>query len=318
LIAGLNQVSVVGRVVAIFPPKTFNGKRRGKIASLLVADKSHVMRVVLWNKMADMIELGKIKIGEIIRFSHGYTREDRAGKVELHAGEKCEVQINPEDTEAKDFPTISRFLTRIDKIAQVKGNTKVNVLGKAKRLSPVSDFLRKDSSSGRIMRLVLEDGTGQVPVVIWNENALLLERTLKEGFRLKLVNAKVKRTSARGSEIHVNSDTYVEAIPPIGKISRIGDLKDGSDQVDVEGEVVAKPVIRQVKTSRGEVVKLAVFELMDGTGVIWVSAWRKHAETVGNLKAGERIRLEDVYVRKGFQEQLELSTRNATSIAVLC
>lgn len=311
LIAGLSQVTAVGRVVAVFPAKAFSGKRRGKVASLLIADKSGILRAVLWNTKADIIESGKIKVGQIVRFSHGYTRKDRAGKVELHAGEKCKIQIDPENTRATDFPTISRFITEIGKMAHVKTNKKVNVIGKIMSVTPAADFLRKDLSSGRILRLTLDDGTGQVPVVIWNENASLLESTLKKGFCLKLVNAKVKNTSIEGSEIHVGSDTYVEARV------LIRDLEDGSDRVVVEGVIVAKPAIRHVKTSRGEVVKLAVFELMDETGAIWVSAWRKHADIVGSLKAGERIRLEDVYVRKGFQEQLELSTRNATTITIL-
>jgi ssDNA-binding replication factor A large subunit len=74
---------------------------------------------------------------------------------------------------------------------------------------------------------------------------------------------------------------------------------------------------REVTTSKGETVKLAVFELKDDTGTIQVSVWRKHAETVNNLKVGDRVRLTNAYVKKGFEDKIELSTRNATSITVL-
>ncbi|MGC9095532.1 MAG: OB-fold nucleic acid binding domain-containing protein, partial [Candidatus Bathyarchaeia archaeon] len=84
--------------------------------------------------------------------------------------------------------------------------------------------------------------------------------------------------------------------------------------VNVEGTVATKPMLRNVKTSGGEIVKLAVFELKDETGKIWVSAWRKNAETVSNLKVGEKITIKNAYVKKGFGDQLEISTRSTTLI----
>jgi hypothetical protein len=87
--------------------------------------------------------------------------------------------------------------------------------------------------------------------------------------------------------------------------------------VSVEGEVLTAPTSREVATSKGEMVKLAVFELKDDTGVVRISAWRKHAEAVGSLKVGDRVRLMSVYVKKGFGDKVELSTRNATVLTVL-
>ncbi len=42
----------------------------------------------------------------------------------------------------------------------------------------------------------------------------------------------------------------------------------------MKAKVVSKPILREVKTSTGENVRLAVFEVEDETGRIWVSAWR--------------------------------------------
>jgi ssDNA-binding replication factor A large subunit len=82
----------------------------------------------------------------------------------------------------------------------------------------------------------------------------------------------------------------------------------------LEGEVATKPMLRDVKTSKGENVKLAVFEIKDETGNIWVSAWRKNAEKAAKLKVGEKIAIKNAYVKKGFGDQLEISTTNTTSI----
>jgi replication factor A1 len=318
LIPSLNDVTLVGRVVAVYPPKAFTGRKNGKVASLLVADQSGILRVVLWNDKTSLMQSGEIKVGQIIRFSHGYTREDRSGRVELHIGEKSEIETNPQDVKAKDYPTIDKFTTKIGEITQAHKNKKVNVIGTVKELFSSSAFQRKDSSSGKVMRFVLADETGEIPAVVWNEKVDELEKTLSKGVRLQIVNARVKKAISEGLEIHVDAETYVETIVHEDEFFKIADLREGLSHVNVEGTVATKPMLRDVKTSNGELVKLAVFELKDETGRTWVSAWRKHAEIVKNLKVGDKVVMKNAYARKGFAEQLEVSTKDATSIIVVC
>jgi replication factor A1 len=317
LIPSLNNVSVVGRIVAVFAPKAFSGSRSGKFASLLVADRSGVLRVLLWNDKTDLIESGKVKVGQVVRFSHAYTKEDRAGKVELHIGEKGGVEINPHEVQAKEYPTISKFATKIGELNADNRNRKVNIAGTIRKLLSASTFEREDSSSGKVMRFVLADETGEIPVVVWNEKVDELEMMLRSGVELQIVNAKVKKALGEGSEVHIDSVTYVEAIEPANEVQRIIDLKEGLNRVNVEGEIATKPALRKVKTSRQELLEVASFELKDETGTIWVSAWRKHAETAGNLRRGSRIIIKHAYVKKGFGDQLEISTRDATTITVV-
>lgn len=317
LVSGLNDVTVVGRVVAVFPSKTFKGKRSGKVASLLIADKNSVLRVVLWNDKTSLIESGKVKVGQIIRFSHGYSREDYSGKVELHLGDKSEVEINPNNVEAKDYPTISKFITKIGEIAQTHKNKKVNITGTVKKRFPTSTFERRNSSSGKVMRFMFADETSEIPVVVWNEKVDELEKVLKKGVKLQVVNAKAKKAMGEGLEIHVNAETYVKTIAPTEDFLKIADLKEGLSHVNVEGEVVTKPTLRKVKTSNGELVKLAVFELKDDTGRMWVSAWRRHADSVKDLKVGGKVVMKNAYIKKGFGDQPEISTRNTTSITTV-
>jgi ssDNA-binding replication factor A large subunit len=314
LVPSLNNVTITGRVIAVFSPKTFEGKRSGKFASLFIADNSSILRVVLWNDKASLIESNEIKVGQIIRFSHGYTREDRGGKVELHIGDKGEIEVTPKDVEEKDYPTIGKFATKIGQITQAHKNKKANVIGTVKELFPTSTFTRRDSSSGKVMRFKFADKTGEIPVVVWNEKVDELEKKLKKGIRLQIVNAKVKKALGEGLELHVNGGTYVGALISAEEFLKIANLKEGLNRVDVEGEVVTKPMVRDVRTSKGEIVKLAVFELKDETGKIWVSAWRKHADAACNLEVGDRVIIKNAYLKKGFGDQPELSTRSATSI----
>jgi hypothetical protein len=54
------------------------------------------------------------------------------------------------------------------------------------------------------------DGTGEIPVVAWNEKAEELEKTIKVNAYLLLINGRVKEASSGGFEVHINSYTYVE------------------------------------------------------------------------------------------------------------
>ena len=315
LVPNLNDVTVSGRVVAVYPPKTFEGKRSGKFASLMIADKDGILRVMLWNDKVNLIESGELKTGQVTRFSHGYTREDRNGKAELHLSSKSEIEINPQNVKAEDYPSIGKFATKIKEITKAHKN--IHLIGIVKEVFPSSTFTRQDLSTGKVLRFTLADSTGEVAVVVWNEKAEELEPFLKKSVELQLVNAKVKATSSGGFEIHVDASTYVDISAKAAQLTKIASLNVDLNSVNVEGEVSATPVSREVTTSKGETVKLAVFELKDDTGTVRVSAWRKHAEAVNSLRVGDRVRLTNAYVKKGFEDKIELSTRNATSIAVL-
>jgi replication factor A1 len=281
----------------------------------MIADKEGVLRVMLWNDKVNLIESGELKVGQVARFSHGYTREDRNGKAELHLSGKSEIEINPQNVRAEDYPSISNFATRINELTKAHKN--IHLIGIVKEVFPSSTFTRQDLSTGKVLRFTLADSTGEVAVVVWNEKAEELEPYLKRNVELRLVNAKVKATSSGGFEVHVDASTYVDVSAEAAQLTKIASLNADLNSVNVEGEVSTKPVGREVKTSKGEMVKLAVFELKDDTGTVRVSAWRKHAEAVNNLKVGDRLRLTNAYVKKGFEDKIELSTRNATSIAVL-
>ena len=315
LVPNLNDVTVTGRVVAVYPARAFKGKKSGKYARLMIADKDGILRVMLWNDKADLVESCELKTGQVARFSHGYTREDRYGKVELHVGEKSIVEVNPHDAQAEDYPSIGKFATQISDItAAHKG---IHVVGIIRTVFPSATFTRQDSTAGKVLRFTLADSTGEVTAVAWNEKAEELEPYLKRNMAVELVNAKAKAASNGGFEIHVGSSTYVGVSAVAEQVSKIASLRESAKNANVEGEVSVAPVIREVATPRGETVKLAVFKLKDDSGVARVSAWRKHAEAVGGLKVGARVRLADVYVKKGLSGEVELSTKSATVVTAL-
>jgi len=211
LVSGLNDVTVAGRVLAVYPTRYFRreDETEGKVARLLICDKTGTLRVVLWNGHASQVEHGQIRRGQIVRILHGYVREGRSGEVELHVGSKGKIEVSPRDVSEEDYPPIA---------------------------SPVS---------------------------------------------------------------------------------KIGELREGDSHITVQGVVVTKPLVREVTTTSGKRVPVATFELKDETGRIWVSAWRELAEVARTLSVGAHVKIRGGYVKRGFADQLEISSRSSTSIEIL-
>lgn len=314
LYAGLYDVTVAGRLIAVFPAKTFQGaEKSGKFATLMLADNEGILRVVLWNEKAELVEKGELKAGQAVRLVHGYTREDRYGKTELHLGNKSQIEHEPE-TKADKYPSIEKFATKINTLNNLSGN--VNLTGDIKKVLGESTFIRSDSSVGTVTRLTLMDDSGEVTVVFWNEKATELENTLKANARLLLVNARVKEGQNGGIEVHVDSNTFIDVQAAQVKYTKIASLAE--DQiVNFEGVVSAVRESKEVTTSKGETIKLTVFDLKDDGGSVRVSAWREHAEAFKDLKIGDKVVLENVYVKKGFGGKTELTTRTATVASIV-
>jgi ssDNA-binding replication factor A large subunit len=82
----------------------------------------------------------------------------------------------------------------------------------------------------------------------------------------------------------------------------------------VEGEVATLPTTKEITTSKAEIVMLTSFEVKDETGTVWVSAWRQHAKTAAVLMIGDKIRVENAYVKKGYEGKKELTTKAASNL----
>jgi replication factor A1 len=324
LVSGLNDVTLTARVITAFPVQTFSKAdfTEGKVARLLLADKKGTLRLVLWNDKIGLVEKGEIKQGHIVRVLHGYVREGLDGKLELHLGQKGEVQIQPSDVVESNYPQIDSFMDKIGSLTQKNRNA--NVLGAVNDVYPISEFKRKDGSAGKVRRLRLKDETGEVSAVFWNGKADELGDVQRDT-QLRIMNARVKAQPDGRLELHVDNSAQIEKLTEAPSrrtiaadeaTSTIAELKEG-DLATVEATVAATPEVREVTTSQQEKVLLASFDLADDTGKIRVALWRKQAELCKDLTVGTRIKLKNIYVRKGFSNLLELTSRASTTVEVV-
>jgi replication factor A1 len=317
LVSSLNNVTVTGRVLIAHQTQTYNRKdeTEGQLSRLLIADKTGTLRILLWNDKAELVRNRKLQQGQIVRVLHGYVREARDGDLELHLGQRGELQINPSDVKESNYPETSSFMAKIGKITGKQ--KKANVIGTVQNISQVTVFQRRDGAEGKVLRMMLEDATGQITAVFWNGQVDAVNH-VQIGDRLEIMDAKVKERIDGRLELHVENRVHVVRLSPLPEeVVKIESLEKESGPITLEGVVRIKPLKKEVTTARGEKINVTAFELDDASGKIWVSAWREHAEVAEHLTVGTRIKIKNAYVRKGFGDNLEITTRASSKIEVL-
>ena len=108
----------------------------------MVADDDGILRVVLWNDKADLVERGELNVGQAVRLLHGYTRQDRSGKVELHLGGKSQIEVEPKE-KAGEYPAIEKFAAKIGSLNKTSGT--VHLSGTVKAVLGSTKFHPKRS-----------------------------------------------------------------------------------------------------------------------------------------------------------------------------
>lgn len=326
VISGLNNVTVMGRVTQVYPVKTFTRQNgtEGKVAHLLIADKTETLRVVLWDEKTSLTEPSGIERGQIIKVSHGYVREGLDGKLELHVGTRSEVQVSPPDaTESEYLPALS---PKITKIQELKSDMRdVDVLARIVHAGEVREFKRPSGETGQVSTLLIKDETGTISLNLWDEKTALSKQlspgdiVLAEGTYTRERFGNLKLNMGRRGNLRLNPKlAEIEKLPPYEETTmKISEIREEDGPVTVKGTITATPNVREVVTARDEKVTVVSFELADDTGKIRVSAWRKLAEVTKDFVAGTQIEIKNAYAKKGFTDQLELTTRSFTTVEVL-
>jgi len=94
VLPGLRDIEVVGKVLRKYELRTFQvSGRDGKVASLLLADETGKMRLVMWGSANDKFE--QMKEGDVLKVKGAYVRENN-NFTELHSNDRSSVEVNPE------------------------------------------------------------------------------------------------------------------------------------------------------------------------------------------------------------------------------
>lgn len=308
LVSGLNDVTISGRVLLAWPPQGFQRRdgTPGRVMRLVLVDRTGRVRCALWDRHADTALKGGNLQGKIVRIGHAYTRQGLAGDVEVHAGDRSSIEFDPQDIPNLDFPEFKEFFIHVGEIAAE--TNQVNAVGIVQAEPRVYSFAKEDRL-GSVLRTVIGDESGSIPVVAWNERAEEL-RDIKKGDILQIVNARTRLDTNARPELHVEtrSQAAILATPPeylrmpVPRTYKIADLTAQMGSVDLSVSVLAKSAPREVKRSTGEAVKVSSLLVADETGIASLSLWDDKAELVNQITEGDFVSVNGVSVRERLGE----------------
>jgi replication factor A1 len=197
IFAGMRNVDVIGKVLQKYEVREFSkGETSGKVANLLIGDETGVVRVVLWQKQADL--MSQLKEGDVVKIRGGYVRENN-GRKEVHLSEISKLIINPPGVEVSVQPYNKPESVR-KQIAEIKeDDADVEILATIVQVFDLNFFEVCPQCNKRIrlkdegfmcpthgkvvpdynyvLNMYLDDGSDNIRVVFWrNQVEELLDR----------------------------------------------------------------------------------------------------------------------------------------------
>lgn len=200
----------------------------------------------------------------------------------------------------------------------IPGMSRVDLVARVVRIHEPREFKRPSGRPGLVGSLLLQDGTGQVKITLWDDKtALIKERKIQKGDIVRIQNAYVRlgldkqpelSLGTRGEIVANPDDPRAKNIPPLVETCvRIADIKQEMAEVDILGRVVAISETRVFDRSDRTAGKVSTLMLTDATGQVRVSLWDDWADFSKNLKIGDAVKLENATIRPGLGGRLELS-----------
>ena len=179
LLPGMRKVHFSGKVITIYPIRTFTTKsgEEGKVVNMIVADESSNIKLVLWDtNHIKMIEDGTVKEGVSVEILSGNMRQG-----EVHMGSFAEFKLSKEK-----FPEVKvERPTKKKDIQEFNVGDKINTRAFVVQAFDLRFFnanvqtgkkaTEEELSSGvatekkAILNLVLDDGTENIRAVFFNE-----------------------------------------------------------------------------------------------------------------------------------------------------
>ncbi len=207
LYIGANDVTVVARVLSVYPVYTYNRKDggAGKYRRLVLFDGDRAVKLTVWDEKADEVEKLGVVADSPVRVVNGYVKQGLDGKPNLNLGKRGGIELVPEGEAAK----LARLSTVTEKLAKLSQERTFNALELVVDSEPrYSEFVRSDGSPGSLFQFGAsgDHGKHESRVVIWSP---AVRPVLKPGQRVVVTNVRSKRSSSGELEIHGDAGSAI-------------------------------------------------------------------------------------------------------------
>ena len=202
----------------------------------------------------------------------------------------------------------------------------VNLIGRIYRIYNQHNFKKKDGTDGVLQSVLIEDKTGKIRVVFWDQKVVELQDTnCKIGDPIRILNGYTKAGRDESVEVHLGIRSQIQ-IRPSGiddselpafesEFSKIKNIRGNEIDLSLIGKVTQKDDILEFERSDGSKGNKQGLVLGDETGEIYVNFWNEKANEVQDIGLGDIIEVVRLASKVGLKGHLELHSSKYTNIA---
>jgi ssDNA-binding replication factor A large subunit len=210
LYIGANDVTVVARILAVYPTSTYKKKDggEGKYRRLVLFDGKSTVRLTVWEEGIGQVEKPGMGVDVPVRVVSGYVKQGLDGKPNLNLGKRGGLEVVPEAQVSAKLAKLAAVAEKLTGVSQERAFAALEcVVATEPRYS---EFVRSDGSPGSLFQFGVsgEGGRQDTRVVIWSPAA---RPELKPGQKVVITNVRSRRSTNGDFEIH--GDTGSAIIP---------------------------------------------------------------------------------------------------------
>ncbi len=203
--------------------------------------------------------------------------------------------------------------------------TNVNLLGRIYRIYNQHNFKKKDGSDGVLQSVLIEDKTGKIRVVFWDQKVVELQDTnCKVGDPIRILNSYTRAGRDESVEVHLGIRSQIQIRPsgiddselPVFEsvFSKIKNIRGNEIDLSLIGKITQKDDILEFERSDGSKGNKQGLVLGDETGEIYVNFWNEKADDVQDIGLGDIIEVVGLAAKVGLKGHLELHSSKYTNI----
>lgn len=257
-------------------------------------------------------------------------------------GIKVESQENTEILKhiTEEIIDYNDFTIPISKVSENMRN--IVITGKITSIIPVKEFVRKDSSPGKVGSFQICDQSDCIKIVLWSEHTKVMESEFFQiGEILQIVGGYSKKGRDEKVEIHLDRQGNVILAPknvrlphvverevietPKKDVSKKGSKWTISDLHEKEGFVrfisgiVQKESFKELTLKSGEKSFLLKLVLSDDTSAIKVNIWGLNAvELFKVVNDGDYVKISNTAINvNSFTDEKELTYTKTSTLEIL-
>jgi ssDNA-binding replication factor A large subunit len=207
LYIGANDVTVIARVLAVYPASTFNKKDggKGRYMRLVLFDGRNSVRLTVWEEALEQIEKLGLVVDSPVRVANAYVKQGLDGKPNLNLGRRGRMELLTDEKVVAKLPPITTLVQGLPKLTKEEQFIALDLVVSSE--PRYNEFVRSDGSEGSLFQFgVAGEGGKETRVVIWSPSS---RPELTRGQKVRVTNVRARRSNNGDFEVHGDAGSAI-------------------------------------------------------------------------------------------------------------